>query len=141
MLEETVLAIHLICAGGGLHASGETATMVRGTDFANPVRVTRTVRSNYEDEAEVEITGDKGRIRVPVGVKPGVRSGGNDGWWDLKNLRITPNEIKAKVSLNFINKPTIRIDRRTGNIAIRGRTGTFNGYCEAYDPATTPRRF
>lgn len=141
MLLEATLSIHLICAGGGAHVSQETATAVRNYDYSNPITVTGRVRMGYNDEVALDINGDTGRIRVPDGIKPRIRSGGDDGWWQLRDIHVGEDEITASVHLNFMNHPSIRIDRRSGNISIQGRSGNFSGYCDPYDPAATPRRF
>src|SRR5688572_4705156 len=96
MLEEAVLAIHLICGGGGQQISRDTATAVRNSDYSDTVSIDRTVRSDFDDEVAIEIIGTEGRMRVPGAIKPKLRSGGEDGWWKLKNLRISPDEIRAK---------------------------------------------
>ena len=135
------LAIHLICAGGGSHKEPELATVRNVNDYSQSVTVSRIARSAYEDQVEVEIAGSGGRIRVPAGVKPKIRGGGDDGWWKLKDLEVGTDRIEARFSLNPLNSPKVAIDRRTGAIRIRGRAGDFSGYCEAFDPAAVQRKF
>lgn len=141
MLLETALAINLICSGGGQHRTPQGATIVRNHDYSNPTTVSTMASSPYEAEVTVEIQGDQGRMRVPDGIKPKLRSGGDGGWWKIKDLRVSDDEIRFKVTLNLINQPSVRISRRTGNISIRGRSGDYNGYCEPFDPANVTRRF
>jgi hypothetical protein len=50
-------------------------------------------------------------------------------------LAIGPDEITGKVMINFIQHPNIRIDRRSGSVALDGKVGSFAGQCEKYDPA------
>jgi len=109
--------------------------------MSSPIVVNSSSHVGYDDEVAVEIEGDTGRIRVPDGVKPRIRSGGEDGWWKLKDVRVGDNEIKAKFTLNFMNSPEVTIDRLSGHIAIRGKAGNFSGTCEPYDPTTVQRRF
>jgi len=140
MLAEAV-AIHLICAGGGAHAVQHTTTASSVNNMTSPVIISSTSHVGYDDEVAVQIEGDQGKIRVPDGVKPRIRSGGDDGWWKLSDLQIGENEIKAKFGLNFMNHPSVRIDRVSGHISIQGKAGNFDGYCQPYDPSTVQRRF
>lgn len=133
------IAIYLVCAGGGAHKVNDSAYARDG--YGNGVVISGTSRVGYRDEAQVEIVGQEGRIRVPDGVKPPLRSGGDDGWWELKGLDIGENEIKGEIALNFLNKPKLRINRLNGHISIRGRSGNFEGYCEPYDPSNVQRKF
>jgi hypothetical protein len=141
MLAEGVLAIHLICSGGGTHVVGHSSVITSTDGMAAPIVVNSTGHVGYDDEVVVEIEGDTGRIRPPSGIKPPIHSGGDDGWWRLKEVRVGENEIKAKFSFNFMNNPQVQIDRISGHIAIRGKTGSFSGTCEPYDPTTVQRRF
>jgi hypothetical protein len=140
MLAEA-LALHLICGGAGVHEQTNNAYARSLDNPGNGVIVSGTSHVGYADEVAVEINGAEGRIRVPDGVKPPLRSGDQDGWWKLTNLDIGENEIKAKFSLNFMNHPQVRIDRISGHIAIRGGAGDFDGECRPYDPATVQKRF
>ncbi|MDB5671977.1 MAG: hypothetical protein JWO25_2936 [Alphaproteobacteria bacterium] len=135
------LAIHLVCGGSGVHAQASSAYAQSLNNPGNGVIVSGTSHVGYSDEVAVEIDGAQGRIRVPDGVKPPLRSGSEDGWWKLTDLDVRENEITAKFSLNFMNHPQVRIDRITGHIAIRGKAGDFDGDCRPYDPATVQRRF
>jgi hypothetical protein len=141
MLLQTALSLHLICAGGGSSHAQESATAVRDYDYAHPVEITGRVRVGFNDEVAVDIAGETGRIRVPDAMKPRIRSGGRDGWWELRNISVTDDEIRASFALNFMNHANVRIDRRSGNISIREMGASFNGYCNRYDPADTPMRF
>lgn len=134
--------IHLICGGGGVgrRTSPGTAQVWNG---GGPTTVTtqNQVSEGYGDQVAVELNGDAGRIRVPRSILPTIRSGGRDGWWELGSIQYSANEITARFTLNFMNRPRVRIDRLTGHINIDGRNGNFDGQCEAYDPSQVQRRF
>jgi hypothetical protein len=134
-----VIAIYLLCAGGGAHQVNGGAIAL--DSHGDAVTVSGAGRVGYRDEVQVEIVGREGRIRVPDGIKPPLRSGGDDGWWKLKGLDVRENEIRGQISLNLLNKPSLRINRLNGHISIRGRTGNFDGYCELYDPNSARRKF
>ena len=142
MLLAAAGGISLICSGGGAHNITHTGT---ASSLANPeqgVTFQHSAHSDYQDQVGVEISADgAGRIRVPDGLKPRLRSGGEDGWWPLKDMEVRDNEINAKFSMKFMNHPTLRIDRITGHINITGKAGSFRGTCDPYDPAKSQRRF
>ena len=50
-----------------------------------------------------------------------MNSGGNDGWWNLDDLRMTPDRITARYRINALNKLSVSIDRRTGMAEIKGK--------------------
>ena len=133
-VESEPLNLHLSCAGAG--------DRMRMSPVFTPGTTTTYVpsRTEYADTVNVEIADGDGRIRVPRSMLPGWRSGGDDGWWELRDLEITDDEITARFRINLFNNPRVRIDRLTGQLAISGRAD-FSGQCDAYDPETVQRRF
>ncbi|MDI1296032.1 MAG: hypothetical protein PSY12_09145 [bacterium] len=109
-----------------------------GTDSYSGT-VNGTQARGYEDQVDVEVSDQSGRIRLPRVTLPMVH-GGDDGWFELKNVKVTHLAIDANAAVNIINKPKIHIDRRTGTIAITGKNGDFSGQCRAIDP-NEQRRF
>lgn len=146
MLLMMLAPIHLVCAGGG-HVAGQQEQEIataRGTGdlWGSGMKITKNVRATYEDEVQVQIHEDQGKIRVPRALWPMFRAGGDDGWWKLKNIDVRENEILAKFTLNFLNSPSVRIDRITGRIAINGAFGgDYAGHCEPYEPRNVKRKF
>jgi hypothetical protein len=94
----------------------------------------------FEDQVNLWINGDEGRLRLPRAMLPAIR-GGEDGWFKVKSIKITENEITGSVAVNLVNNPKLRIDRVTGAISISGKAGDYSGRCERYDPATVQRAF
>ena len=139
----TAAAINLVCTGGGTHTESRTARAYSSENYMDPnaVSLSHKVDIGFEDEVLVQIEGDTGKIRIPKAIRPAINSGGDEGWWRVKDLRITHDEIRGKVTLNPIRNPKIRISRLTGRISISGASGNFSGYCQPYDPATVERRF
>ncbi len=138
-LQDAASPIHLACAGEGIHrrSTSSTGRLSDGTTAT----VSGTAIEDYADHVRIELAGADGRIRVPAGLMPALRYGGEDGWWPLRDVEYSDNEIRARFSLNFMNNPRIVVDRITGHVSIRGKSGNFSGQCEAYDPATVRRRF
>lgn len=79
------------------------------------------------------------KLRPPKEVLPKINSAGEGGWFDIQELNMTDKQITGKVSFNIISKPTVKIDRVSGEIAISGMTQDFEGDCEARDLDAKPR--
>lgn len=60
--------------------------------------------------------------------------GGSDGWFKLKDVKVTDRAITASAAVNFMNNPKVHIDRMTGTISINGKAGSYSGQCQAMDP-------
>lgn len=113
-------AIDLVCRGGGNrrnHFSGE----------------------QYSETIRVEIVGDGGRIQLPPSMLPPELSGGDGGWYKFRSFRKTESEYRATVKVNFINFPSILIDRVVGTIRIDGGQSGFSGQCETVDTTAAPK--
>lgn len=134
--------IDLVCMGAG-SANRQTRTFAYGmtsngdSGWANVVG-NRTVP--FDDQVNLWIDGAEGQVRMPRSMVPPLH-GGSGGWFKIKSLRVTENEITGSVGVNFANRPKIRIDRITGNISISGKVGDYSGRCSKYDPATVQRAF
>jgi len=94
----------------------------------------------FDTAVTIQIYGDDGRIRLPGKLIPPISSGGDhQHWWPLDDMIVGRNEIRASYRLNGLNKPKLRIDRTTGEIAIKGTGQDFTGRCDKIDPGA--RRF
>ena len=87
---------------------------------------------DYDTSVTVQIDGDAGRIRPAKSMLPPVRSDSDGGWYDLRNLSISRDTIQGEFKLNGLNRPKLRIDRRTGHITLDGLT-KFRGICTPLD--------
>lgn len=134
--------IELACVGGGAanHAtvSGFNAWGNDGSAAGGQVYGTRSV--GFQDQVNMWLEGNEGRIRLPRTMLPPIH-GGEDGWFKLKSIAMTDREITASAAVSMINNPKVRIDRYTGAISISGKAGDFTGQCRKYDPATERRAF
>src|SRR3546814_11432795 len=93
-----------------------------------PPRSTRTVTLFPYTTLFRSLYGDHGRIRLGPKLVPPIHSGGDNGWWDLDNLVVTPDRITASYRLNGLNKPKLTVDRRSGRSRIPATTN-FSGQC------------
>ncbi|WP_454758661.1 hypothetical protein [Caulobacter segnis] len=127
--------IALICYGAGQKLTAETRSGYEwdpdkrrykprsGDDWTN---------KEYDTSVTVEIDGDRGRIRPAKSMLPPIRSGSDDGWYDIANLVVSRDMIRGEFRLNGMNKPRLSIDRRAGHINLDGLT-KFSGTCTPLD--------
>lgn len=135
-------SFYLTCVGAGSAtkqtSSNAFATNNYGQSASGVVTSTRDV--GFEDQVNIEIVDDVGKIRMPRTMLPRIR-GGKDGWFEIENLKVSEKEITGSAAVSFINSPKLRIDRLTGNVSISGKSGSFAATCRSYDPATVQRAF
>lgn len=94
-------------------------------------------QADYDTSVTIEIDGDQGRIRPARNMVPPLHGGDTDGWFDLSNLSVSRDFVRAGFRFSGLNKPTLTIDRRAGHIQIEGLT-PFSGTCQ---PMDSDRRF
>jgi len=93
----------------------------------------RTEMSAQQFDASVmiQLWGGGGRISLPRTLVPPIHARGSDGWWDLYDVAVGADVIRAKYRLNGMNKPSVTIDRRSGQITIQGLAPyAFRGRCD-----------
>ena len=132
----------LVCLGAGA-ANRPTNTVVSGWDSQGNYGSANVVGNRtvpFDDQVNLWIEGGEGRIRMPRAMLPPIR-GGEAGWFKIKSIEITENEIRGSVAVNVLNNPKLRIDRITGSISISGKAGDYSGRCRSYDPDTVQRAF
>ena len=129
--------LDLICAGSGSANKQRGATIFGGGDSAS-ILGTRDV--GFSDQVALWIEGQNGRLRMPRSMLPRIR-GGEDGWFELRDIEWQENEITGTVAVSILNKPKFRVDRYTGAISISGKSGDYAGGCERFDPETQQRAF
>jgi hypothetical protein len=125
-------AISLLCYGHGLADGVQTRSGyaynpdTRRYEYRS--RVESTI-DGYDADLLVEVQDGQGRIHLSGRLIAPLHSGGRDGWWDLNDLRITPDRISGRYRMNGLNSPSVDIDRRTGRIEISGLS-RFTGHCD-----------
>ena len=134
--------LELTCRGGGPANKQDTARAYGSDSAGNSAwaNVETQRAEGFEDQVDLWIENGEGRIRLPRTMLPPIR-GGENGWFKLKDIVMGDGAITASAAVNIINKPKMRIDRRTGVISIDGQAGHYVGQCERYDPAAQPRKF
>ncbi|WP_260921764.1 hypothetical protein [Novosphingobium sp. 9] len=142
LLAAQALTLHLLCPGQGLDTKvGVTSGQAFASNGASATANVYQRKTNaFDDEIEITLTNSTASVRLPRSIVPPIH-GGKDGWFDVKDLKVTPDAIDGKVPINFTNAPRLHINRITGSVAIEGRDGSFNGLCHAYDPETVKHAF
>jgi len=133
----------LVCFGDGSKtgvASGTTWNWNRDRDRYESGTYTETRREVFDASLMVQTWAGGGRIRLPKSLVPPIHSRGDQGWWDLYDVSVSPDTIRASYRLNGLNKPRMVIDRRSGRITVEGMSNYgFRGTCDAI--GHEPRRF
>lgn len=134
--------LNLACNGGGYANQFDQSTAQAWNNQGDSATVTMQSRraQGFEDEVQLWIEGDEGRIRMPRSMLPLLR-GGDNGWFRVTSVEVTENEIRGTVRVNLINNPKLRLDRLTGSISISGKAGDYSGRCIKFDPDEVERAF
>lgn len=133
----------LVCYGGGSRPSVTTRPDYQWNSHKDRWEWRDRVESTTEgfnSDVQIELYGGQGRIQLGPKLVPPIHSGDDHGWWELDNVVVTADTITASYRLNGLNKPKLKIDRRSGLINIKGMTD-FSGRCDAGDWGAGQRRF
>lgn len=101
-------------------------------DYGNRVEMTA---QQFDASVMIQLWPNGGRIKLPKKLIPPIHSrGSEDGWWDVYNISMQPDQISGEYRLNGLNKPRITINRTSGQISIIGTaTYAFRGSCDLID--------
>ena len=127
----------LVCFGDGQRAGVSTTygwswnAQTDRYDYGNRTEMTG---QQFDASLMLQFWEGGGRIRLPKKLVPPINSRGNDGWWDLYDVEMGPDIIRAKYRLNGLNKPSVTINRRSGQISVQGMAPyAFRGTCDLID--------
>ena len=131
LLLQAPSSLELTCGGGGTAIREDVATVYGAQNSGKSAWPTMHAkdREAFQDRVEVRIAGSEGRIRLP-GMMLHLVQGGDDGWVELSDLKLTDGTITGSAAVNLMSRPKVHIDRNTGTIRISGRAGSYSGTCE-----------
>lgn len=133
----------LICYGEGRKPGIESRNGYEWNERRHRYELRNRIESSTDDfdsQVQVEIRNQRGRIHLTGSLIAPIHSGGDNGWWNLDDLRVTSDRITGKYRMNALNHPRVTIDRRSGQIAIDG-IERFRGTCDSGDWGSSRNRF
>ncbi|MEH2070415.1 MAG: hypothetical protein V7K47_20025 [Nostoc sp.] len=125
----------LICYGEGRKPGIENRNSYEWNSRRHCYELQNRIESStneFDSEVQVEIRNMQRKIHLAGRLIPPINSGGTDGWWNLNDLLVTPEQISVKYRVNGLNHPRVEIDRRSRRIAING-IEHFRGTCDSGD--------
>ena len=132
--------LNLICKGEATVTDSQVSSSsarVYGDVSANASGSTITSKDR-QTYAEIMFHLDcgfaNGFIQLPSVMRPPI-GGKNKDKFELKNISVTENEIKAEFRINFLNKPKVSISRVTGKMEYKAMAWpkNFSGDCSVLD--------
>lgn len=87
-----------------------------------------TRKTRYHGYVELRLFDGNDRIQLPQGFRSTANSH-DDGWYKVKNLKASDDDIIGNAIISFIDKPFFRAELFSGRIDISGLSGTFAGEC------------
>lgn len=134
--------LDLVCVGSGSANKQSSSSVYVHNNYGDSAwgNVVGNRSVPFDDQVNLWIKADKGRLRMPKVMLPLIR-GGKDGWYKIKNVRVGRWEITGSIAVNIINNPKFRIDRRNGYITMSGKSGYYSGRCSKYDPNSQALKF
>lgn len=98
----------LICYGEGRKPSLESRNGYEWNPRRHRYELQNRIESStneFDSEVQVEIRNMQGKIHLTGKLIPPINSGGTNGWWNLNDLRVTPEQITGKYRVNGLNHP------------------------------------
>jgi hypothetical protein len=86
-------------------------------------------KRRFRGVAWITIGSRAAKIHVPEQMLPKLNSAPDDGWLEIKDLDVSRRAIHGGLSFNFVNKPSLTIDRISGDLSIEASGATFIGAC------------
>lgn len=134
--------LNLVCDGGGAanKVAGATAFAWDNRGNSGAATVLGQRSQGFAYQLQLWIEGSTGKARLPRVMLPPIH-GGEGGWFQITDIRISDSEITGTIGVNVMNHPKLVIDRMAGTVSLAGKAGQFNGHCQKFDPATAQRAF
>ena len=130
--------LNLVCKGDATadRIEFQSAHISPSDPMADGATVTshHIVRDSMPAQTDVTLFDGNDRVRLPESLAPNARSGDN-GWFKIKNLKVSDREITGQVTVSFLSSLAIHIDRFTGQIEVSSLHNNFTGQCGKFDPA------
>lgn len=129
----TLPDMHLICDGQSAAnmASSSTANVTDNEGYSVNGIATTSRPTVIAMSLQFRVVDGVAEMNLPRIAAPQISSS-KGGWYQVKDLKVTDDQITGKVRFNFVNSSSFRIDRTTG---ILTSAGGFQGTCAKVDRA------
>ncbi len=138
------LELHLVCVGQRTQTEQEQTSLVIndgwGGNASGSAVTDRVVR--VPGRIDVSVVGNAVKVnpmsilkRTPRWAVP------EDGWYELTDVIIDQEQIAGRIRLTPLQKPSVRIDRRTGQIRMSGLDMRYDGSCERSIESMSTQKF
>ena len=127
--------VTLVCYGQGEHVAYSAHSGYEWNERRKryePMQRMESGTEQFQTGAQFDFRDGSGRVHLTGKLIPPLNSGGNDGWWPLEDVQMSPDRITARYRINALNRPTVNIDRHSGLVEIKG-INAFSGKCDAGD--------
>jgi hypothetical protein len=132
-----VAAVQLRCPGVGAATRNEiTDPPKEPKDERVPEskKLADSGKRTFRGVAWISIGPRAAKIHVPAQMLPKLNSAPDDGWLEIKDLEVSRRELQGGLSFNFVNKPSLTLDRISGDLSIEASGATFSGACHRVWP-------
>lgn len=132
--QEEVLRLN--CFGEGSNVSSSTATITSPQTPGQSANIISYSKKEFNAKVSINLENGNNWIEIPSTLMSGANRISNtfkkqkNNKFDLYNVTISEKEILGKFKLNFVNKPSVKIDRYSGTMFFDGLGVSFNGECE-----------
>lgn len=127
--------LDLDCRGSGTVTKTETTVITGAKPKESGLLPEIHTKKEHEfrGSVDVKIRPGAAKVRVPKDMAPPINSLDGDGWAEVHDFAMTDDKITGQIKIGALVKPTMTIDRRSGEITIDGDHRAFSGDCEATD--------
>jgi len=130
------ITLRLNCYGEGSNVSTSTSTITSPQSPGESANINTLNRKEFDSTVSVNLAKGDNWIEIPSTLMSGINRMSNtfkkqkNNKFDLYDLDVSEEEIIGKFKLNFLNKPSIKIDRYSGTMFFDGLGVSFNGECK-----------
>jgi len=122
--------LNLTCPGATLVRNGSAVTVQDNAGYSVNGVATSSGMQSVSFTVRVRIKGGVAQVNIPPSVTGG--ASGKAGWFNVKNLLVSDDEISGLVRIGLLSSSRFAIDRRSGIIST---DGGFSGQCRKDDEA------
>lgn len=130
----TLPDLHLICEGqtaANLASETTTATLSDNEGYSASGMATTSRPTVVQMTVQFRVKDGKAEMNMPRMAAP-LMSSSKEGWYAVKDVKFTDDQISGKVKFNFLASSSFRIDRSTG---VMTSSGGFQGQCTKVERA------